>query len=90
MRILIVLLFIAMIAFASRPATKEGPCPPKDVVVTVLTPMGYLHVDVKKGFFNKDKEGENYVSLETYNEMMKEEAEAEEEPSDEEDETQPI
>ena len=72
-----------------EPEEPEEPCcPPKDVVVTVLTPMGYLHVDVKKGFFNKDKEGENYVDLETYNEMM--EKEIEEEPSEEDDETQPI
>ena len=88
MRILIVLLFIAMIALLGCAKPEESCCPPKDVVVTVLTPMGCLHVDVKKGFFNKDKEGENYVDLETYNEMM--EKEIEEEPSEEDDETQPI
>ena len=77
MKILIVLLFITMLAFSGCEKDEEPCCPDKDVVVMVLTPMGYLNVDVKKGFFNKDKEGENYVNLETYNEM-KEETEEEE------------
>ena len=85
MRILIVLLFIAMIAFASRPATKEGPCPDKDVVFFIPSPIGPMPVGIEKDFFNKDREGKDWMDLEIYNELM-----GEEEPSEEDNKTQPI
>ena len=89
MRILIVILFIAMIAFASRTA-QEGPCPHKDVIFPVGTPFGLIPVEMEKDFFNKDTEGKDWMDAKEYNELMEEEEPIEEEQFEEENETKPI
>ena len=86
MRTLITLLIITMLALSGCDCATQKPCcPPKDVVVFIPTPMGPMPIAIEKGFFNKDKEGKDWMGLETYNELM-----GEEEPSEEDDETQPI
>lgn len=77
MKILFILLMGVLLIFPACANTKCL-CPNKDVVFFIYTPIGPIPVGVEKDFFNKDKEGKDWMELEKFNEMMKDEEPKEE------------
>jgi hypothetical protein len=46
-------------------------CPSQDIVFGVHTPFGGINSAMRKGFLNKEFEGENWVTLRKHIENMK-------------------
>ena len=73
MKTLIALLIIPMLAFAGCVTTQKACCPSEDVVFFIYTPIGPIPVGIEKNFFNKDTEGEDWISTKEYDKLMNKE-----------------
>jgi hypothetical protein len=54
------------------------PCPSKDVVFPVMTPIGSIAIQVDRDFFNEDNEGRSWVTLEDFLKGMEEDGKPDE------------
>jgi len=52
-------------------------CPPKDVVFPVDTPWSRLLLQMEKGTFDKEHEGEQWMSLEDFKKQLEQEMQKE-------------
>jgi len=70
MKTIIALLILTMFILGGC-ATQKACCPPKDVIFYVYGYQGVILIEMEKDFFNKDKEGKEWMDAKKFYESMK-------------------
>jgi len=73
-----ILILFLLFGLAGCVTTTQNCCPPKDVIIVVEDPNGFMQpIIIRKGFLDEQYRDESWVDLEEFNEATKE---LEEEP----------
>jgi len=80
-KIFTVLFLVSLFAVGCVTTKANVNCPPENVILPVLTPLGLIPVMIEKGFLNPENKDSNWLTEESYNKYMMED---EEQPQSEE------
>ena len=74
-KIFIVLFLVSLFAVGCVTTKANVNCPPENVILPVLTPLGLIPVMIEKGFLNPENKDSNWLTEEEFNKPMMEDGE---------------